>query len=127
MQVVDDKHVGAGAPHMPLTFMGPGVTLPLVITYAGRGGQVILSQDAWDAVKPVVTKHPGAMSFLSLGQHIVSDDFPKPMMLMEVMPNLLAGRSFGAPITRRMLQPGFRDAPKPEAPMAIVFVKVCGG
>lgn len=125
-QVCDDKQTGAGAPFMPTCFTGPGVTLPMVLTYAGRGGQIILTEMAWDAVKPIVTKHPGAVSFLSLGQHVVSDDFSQPMMLMEVMPNLLSGRAFAAPTTRRMLQPGFRDAPKPDAPMAIVFVKVCG-
>lgn len=102
------------------------MTLAMVLTYAIRGGQIILTENAWDAVKPIVTKHPGAVSFLSLGQHEVSDDFPEPMMLMEVMPNLLAQRGFGAPTTRKKLQPGFRDAPRPDAPMAIVFVKVCG-
>lgn len=126
LQACDDKQSGAGAPFLPTCFTGAGVTLPMVLTYAIRGGQIILTENAWDAVKPIVTKHPGAVSFLSLGQHVVSDDFPQPMMLMEVMPNLLSGRSFGAPTTRRMLQPGFRDAPKPDAPMAIVFVKVCG-
>jgi hypothetical protein len=105
-------------------FAGPAVTLPLVLTYAGRGGQVILSEQAWDSVKPIVTQHPGAVSIISLGMHVLSDDFPTPMLLMEVMPNLLARRNFSRIMTKRLVEPGFRDAPDPREPMAIVFVKV---
>lgn len=45
---------------------------------------------------------------------------------MEVMPNLLARRNFKLPVTRRMIEPGYRDAPHPSEPMAIMFVKVRG-
>jgi hypothetical protein len=43
---------------------------------------------------------------------------------MEVMPNLLARRSFKPPATLRMVQPGYRDAPDINKCMAIVFCKV---
>lgn len=65
-----------------MSFAGPGVTLPILLTYAGRGGQVILSERAWDAVKPVVTQHPGAHTVISLGTHVVSTDYPVPMLLV---------------------------------------------
>jgi len=116
--------VDTNGPRRPLCFAGPAVTLPLVLTYAGRGGQVILSEVAWDSVKPIVTQHPGAVSIISLGMHVVSDDFPTPMLLMEVMPNLLARRVFSRIMTKRLVEPGFRDAPDPKEPMAIAFVKV---
>lgn len=112
------------APRSAMRFAGPAITLPLVLTYAGRGGQVILSEQAWDSVKPVITQHPGAVSIISLGMHVVSDDFPAPMLLMEVMPNLLARRVFNRIMTKRLVEPGFRDAPNPNEPMTIVFVKV---
>lgn len=107
-----------------MCFAGPAVTLPLVLTYAGRGGQVILSEQAWDSVKPVITQHPGAVSIISLGMHVLSDDFPTPMLLMEVMPNLLARRNFNKIMTKRLVEPGFREAPDPREPMTVVFVKV---
>ena len=107
-----------------MVFAGPAVTLPLILTYAGRGGQVILSEAAWEAVKGTVVHHPGAVRIISLGTHIVSDDFPQPMLLMEVMPNLLSKRVFQSVLTKQMVEPGYRDAPDPKDPMAIVFVKV---
>lgn len=107
-----------------MSFAGPAVTLPLILTYAGRGGQVILSETAWEAVKGTVVHHPGAVRIISLGTHVVSDDFPHPMLLMEVMPNLLSKRVFQSVMTKQMLEPGYRDAPDPKDPMAIVFVKV---
>jgi hypothetical protein len=107
-----------------MAFAGPAVTLPLVLTYAGRGGQVILSEQAWDAVKPTVTQHPGAVSIVSLGTHTVSDDYPTPMLLMEVMPSFLNRRAFSRVMTKRMLEPGYRDAPDPKDPMTIMFIKV---
>lgn len=45
---------------------------------------MLLSERAWDGVKAVVTQHPGAVSVISLGTHVVCDDFPSPMLLMEV-------------------------------------------
>ena len=42
----------------------------------------------------------------------------------QIMPNLLSRRVFKKPITRRMVEPGYRDAPDLGAPMAIVFCKV---
>eukprot|EP00878_Enallax_costatus_P030966 GHUV01033787.1.p1 GENE.GHUV01033787.1~~GHUV01033787.1.p1 ORF type:complete len:540 (+),score=161.45 GHUV01033787.1:449-2068(+) len=119
--VSEDSSTGA---RTSMVFAGPAVTLPLILTYAGRGGQVILSEAAWEAVKGTVVHHPGAVRIISLGTHIVSDDFPQPMLLMEVMPNLLSKRVFQSVLTKQMIEPGYRDAPDPKDPMAIVFVKV---
>lgn len=107
-----------------MRFVGPAVTLPLLLTYTGKGGQIILSESAWDSVKETVTQHPGAVSIISLGKHEVSADFPHPMLLMEVMPTLLSRRTFKHLDTRKQVEPGFRDAPNPNQPMAIVFAKV---
>jgi hypothetical protein len=107
-----------------MRFVGPAVTLPLVMTYAGKGGQIILSETAWDSVKTTVTQHPGAVSIISLGKHELSDDFPHPMLVMEVMPTLLSRRTFRSLATRKQIEPGFREAPNPNEPMAIVFAKV---
>jgi hypothetical protein len=46
------------------------------------------------------------------------------MQLMEVMPTLLCKRSFKAPMCKRQLEAGYRDAPHPAHPMAIAFIKV---
>lgn len=54
----------------------------------------------------------------------VSDDFPVPMLLMEVMPNLLAKRVFHSVMTKKLIEPGYREAPDPREPMTIMFVKV---
>lgn len=106
-----------------MTFAGPGVTLPLLLTYAGKGGQVLLSEKAWDAVKPTVMKYPGAYHVISLGTHVLSDEFSVPMLLLEVMPSMLK-REFFPLLTKRQVEPGYRDAPAVEEPMAVVFIKV---
>jgi hypothetical protein len=85
LQVSEDESIGADVPRKVMSFAGPGVTLPILLTYAGRGGQVILSERAWDAVKPVVTQHPGAHTVISLGTHVVSTDYPVPMLLVRSM------------------------------------------
>ena len=89
-----------------------------------RGGQVLLSDAAWSSVKPSLDRHPGAAQAISLGVHVVSEDLPSPMELFEVMPNLLSRRNFKLPATAAALEPGYRDAPAPSDPMALVFVKV---
>ncbi|KAF6259953.1 hypothetical protein COO60DRAFT_1700595 [Scenedesmus sp. NREL 46B-D3] len=122
--VSEDESVGADVPRKVMSFAGPGVTLPILLTYAGRGGQVILSERAWDAVKPIVTQHPGAHTVISLGTHVVSTDYPVPMLLMEVMPNLLSKRTFQPVMTKKLVEPGYREAPDSRDPMTIVFAKV---
>lgn len=63
---------------------GPGVAFCLEVARAARGGQVVLSQAAWEAVKPVVTQHPGAVQAVSLGAHRLSKAYPGRAVLMEV-------------------------------------------
>lgn len=44
----------------PVTFSGPAVNFGLTLSRVARGGQVVLSEGAWEAVKPVLNQHPGA-------------------------------------------------------------------
>jgi hypothetical protein len=46
-QVSEDESADVGGPRRVVTFAGPAVTLPLVLTYAGRGGQVMHDAHAW--------------------------------------------------------------------------------
>ena len=61
---------------------------------------------------------------IHLGTHQLSHDFPEPLLLMEVMPSVLARRSFLPPISLARLEPGFRESPDPFFPMALMFLKV---
>lgn len=64
------------------------------------------------------------MQMIHLGTHRLSQDFPEPALLMEVMPSVLARRSFPPPASLACLEPGFRESPDPFFPMALVFLKV---
>lgn len=44
---------------------------------------------------------------------------------MEVMPNLLSKRTFQPVMTKKLVEPGYREAPDSRDPMTIVFAKVC--
>lgn len=123
-QAYEDSTLQPKPPRTAMSFDGPAMDLPKQLAKIGRGGQIILSELAWDSVKQGIMQHPGAATVKSLGMHVVSDDFPKPMLLMEVMPTLLTGRNFKPLGSQRRIEPGFRDAPDPMKPMAIVFVKV---
>ena len=69
-----------------------------------------------------LTKHLGQV--ISLGTHVVSPEWPRSMMVFEVMPSVLAKRTFPPLATARMLVPGYRDSPDPGQDMAIVYIKV---
>jgi hypothetical protein len=43
-----------------VTFSGRALELSVALSRVARGGQVVLSERAWDAVKPVLHQHPGA-------------------------------------------------------------------
>lgn len=64
------------------------------------------------------------MQIISLGSHSIDADFEQAVLLMEIMPSLLAKRSFDPLNTLAQLEPGYRDSPDPHQDMAIVFVKV---
>ncbi|EIE20201.1 hypothetical protein COCSUDRAFT_67530 [Coccomyxa subellipsoidea C-169] len=83
------------------------------------GGQVVLSETTWSAIQDQI---PGQSQVISLGVHVVHEAFPGAMLLMELMPSLLARRSFPRPATQHCLEPGFRDSPHPSA-VALVFVR----
>lgn len=61
---------------------------------------------------------------ISLGTHAFAGCKPDPALVMEVMPAMLARRSFPCLRSDGMLDPGFRESPDPSHDMAIVFVKV---
>lgn len=60
---------------------------------------------------------------VSLGTHIVDPALGGAMLLMEVMPSVLARRSFPPPATHEAIEPGYRDSPDPSENMALVFTK----
>ena len=64
------------------------------------------------------------VQIISLGSHSIDADFEQAVLLMEIMPTLLAKRSFDPLNTLLQLEPGYRDSPDPHEDMAIVFVKV---
>ncbi len=64
------------------------------------------------------------VQMIHLGTHRLTHQFPEPALLMEVMPSVLARRSFPPPTTLACLEPGFRESPDPCFPMALVFLKV---
>ncbi|KIY94838.1 hypothetical protein MNEG_13124 [Monoraphidium neglectum] len=115
---------GILSPQDSVRIGGAAVDFTAKLASIARGGQVMLSQAAWESVKPIITQHPGAAQVISLGTHVISDEYPNPCLLMEVMPNTLSRRVFKKPITCKMLELGYRDAPDLGAPMAIVFCKV---
>ncbi|KAF5842412.1 hypothetical protein DUNSADRAFT_7396, partial [Dunaliella salina] len=85
--------------------------------------QVVLSGAAWDKSKSILAGRPGATSIVSLGTHVLSQRL-MPLTLTEVLPSLLADRSFPPISSLAQLAPGYRDAPSVDKPMSIVFTKV---
>lgn len=64
------------------------------------------------------------MQVVSLGIHVIEVGAEAyRMLLMEVMPSVLARRTFPPPRTAAQLEPGFRDAPDPAHHLAILFMK----
>ena len=61
---------------------------------------------------------------VSLGTHLLTEDSAEPMLLMENMPTMLHLRTFERPRVFRYMEPGYRDSPNPDFPVAIVFTKV---
>jgi hypothetical protein len=55
------KRGGVLAPQAQLCLQGPGVEFTEALVRAVHGGQVVLSQAAWESVKPTVIQHPGAV------------------------------------------------------------------
>ena len=66
----------------------------------------------------------GLVQVISLGTHLIEATSAEPMLLMEVMPSILAKRSFPAPATHEQIEPGYRDAPDPSHNCVIVFSRV---
>ncbi|CAL8470951.1 g10493 [Coccomyxa elongata] len=115
----EDPSSKKGAEFANVRLDGGGEVFTEHLADAVCGGQVVLSETTWSAIQDHI---PGQPQVISLGVHVVHDVFPGAMLLMEVMPSLLARRSFPRPATERCLEPGFRDSPDPSA-VALVFIR----
>ena len=103
-------------------YLGPAEEAARVLSEVAHGGQVILSEPAWKAVQDQL---PGQPQVISLGTHALTDPvLPGPTMLMEVMPQVLAKRSFPPPQKGQMVEPGYRDAPSAASDVAIAQIRV---
>lgn len=112
----------AAADDVTTDYLGTAVERVQQLSEAAHGGQVIVSEKAWAAVQDQL---PGQPHVVSLGSHIL-DHSPAshPLLLMEVMPQVLSRRTFEPPRTIGMVEPGYRDAPAADESVAFVYVKV---
>ncbi len=113
---------------LQMIYTGTAVELARTLAKCAWGGQIILTEAAWEEIRDSL---PSGTHVLSLGLHTV--DGSSPMALMELVPNGLSGRNFaslqsgensegqGRPHVER-LTPGYRDSPDPDMEMAIAFV-----
>ncbi|KAK9786282.1 hypothetical protein WJX73_000303 [Symbiochloris irregularis] len=104
-----------------LTYVGPAVAFAQRLGQAAHGGQVVLSGSAWASVQDSL---PGLSQVISLGTHQFHNVRPDPSLIMEVMPAILARRTFPRLQSDGVLDPGFRESPDPTFNMAILFIKV---
>jgi len=103
-------------------YLGPAEESARVLSEVAHGGQVVLSEPAWKAVQDQL---PGQPQVISLGTHAFTDPaLSGPTMLMEVMPQALAKRSFPPPQKGQMVEPGYRDAPSAATDVAIAQVRI---
>jgi hypothetical protein len=56
MEVVQGTHP---SPEPLVAFSGPGVSLCAALAAAAAGGQVVLTEPAWDCVRAAMVAHPG--------------------------------------------------------------------
>lgn len=105
---------------MAVDYRGPGIDFVSSVAAYACGGQVVVTGATWKAVADTI---PLQCQVLSLGTHILSPRFPSPTLLMEVMPQMLARRSFPTLRTDCLLVPGYRESPDPDQDMAILFCK----
>ncbi|PSC75196.1 Helicase sen1 [Micractinium conductrix] len=113
----------AAADDVTTDYLGTAVERVQQLSEAAHGGQVIVSEKAWAAVQDQL---PGAPHVVSLGSHLLDHSNPAspPLLLIEVMPQVLSRRMFPPPRTLGMVEPGYRDAPGADEPVAFVYAKV---
>ena len=108
--------------HGLIDYLGPAEETCRALSEVSHGGQVILSESAWAAIQEGL---PGQPRIISLGTQAVQDPtVSRPMMLVEVMPQPLAKRSFPPPQRAIMVDPGYRDAPSGNDEIAIAHVRL---
>jgi class 3 adenylate cyclase len=104
-----------------LIYAGPAVSHALEVVKVVAGGQIVLSQAAWEAMG---TDQPAGTYVRHLGEHRLKSESCPISALMELVPTCLSNRSFPS-ITSLVFSshsPGYADSPDPAQPMAIVFV-----
>ncbi|GMH40090.1 hypothetical protein BSKO_07994 [Bryopsis sp. KO-2023] len=101
-------------------YEGVGENFVKKLSLVVNGGQVVLSEPAWGAIQ---YRLPGHTQSISLGKHILCPEFKNPLLLMEVLPEMLKYREFDELGTLEKLEPGYRDSPPDTENIAIVFIK----
>ena len=102
-------------------YVGKGCEYAEVLCSKVSGGQIVLSQAAWDSMGAEL---PAGTIVLHLGEHQLSDHYSEVSAFMELVPQFLANRKF-APIKDAMASShslGYHDTPEPTEKMAIMFV-----
>jgi class 3 adenylate cyclase len=93
-----------------------------ILSEIAHGGQVILTEAAWQAAQDQL---PGKPQVISLGKHQINNSLiPNPMILMEVMPHPLSKRIFPPPRNTIIMEPSYYDAPSADTDVTIVYMKV---
>jgi class 3 adenylate cyclase len=100
------------------TYEGLGVDLARRLACTAYGGQIVMTQAAWERMGGSL---PSGVHMLSLGV-VALETEPVPLALMELVPNRLSSRDFEPFAGARVVSPGYRQAPNPDEEMAIVFV-----
>jgi len=117
---VVDKSVGSrrGFEALMLTMdaLGDGVAelnLCYSLCHAAHYGQIVVGERAWqDLNRSTVITIPGNPRLTHLGTHCLGiDQFSSSIELMELTPRQLLGRTWPAPNTLELIEPGARQAP----------------
>ncbi|GFR45252.1 hypothetical protein Agub_g6358, partial [Astrephomene gubernaculifera] len=65
-------------------YRGPEVALARALADAAHGGQVLLTEEAWQGVQDLLQAFPSATYTINLGLHLVAPEFRRPRYLLEV-------------------------------------------
>jgi hypothetical protein len=104
-----------------IRYVGGGCEYAELLCSKVSGGQIVLSQAAWDSMGAEL---PAGTIVLHLGEHELCDKYSEVSAFMELVPQFLANRKF-APIKDAMAKShslGYHDTPEATEKMAIMFV-----
>jgi class 3 adenylate cyclase len=118
------RHAVTRRPH----YRGPFVEEARFFSEMPSGGQVLVSQSAFDEVALTLTTALGDPRVVDLGRYEAAS-FGDLGHVYELMPRALAARSFDAPVrvprTGRLTSPGYIHAPR-SSPLVVTFVLPVG-